>query len=447
MKSKHETEHSCHRTAYKGEILMTPKSQKFKAGLSNLRARIANVKRHGTRRGFIDYYGCMSVCNELSAILDEAMADAQRGEYTYAYAVASIVLINCGRLAGSADDSAGGITDVRNDVRRVLEQVCTSVQPGSEAAAYIFTQALKDSQNKVFDGWDEFSYDLLLPAACLTTAENTDKLYTVLDALHTKLSAGEFGTWHLECDALVRLSAVRAVEGETAADAFVAAHLQYDEIRRIAIRSAMERVDYPVAEKLCHEKIDSTDLDYYWTREWYGMLFETYAQAGNLEKQTALAEELLVLQKDTSYYAILKRLLSEKNLWAEKYPALLEQLSKNLPAHLYLTILSEEGETQRLLEVLKAYPSQVFTYGKQVSAAFPDETYALCLDEIRSQAAEANCRPQYKNVCSSIKKLFAFGGTQEAVAVIEELKARYPRRPAMQDELNALAARLAKKKR
>ncbi|MEA4932430.1 MAG: hypothetical protein VB071_02390 [Lawsonibacter sp.] len=86
-------------------------------------------------------------------------------------------------------------------------------------------------------------------------------------------------------------------------------------------------------------------------------------------------------------------------------------------------------------------------YGKQVFAAFPDEIHALCLDEIHSQATEANCRPQYKKVCGNIKKLFAFGGTQEAGTVIEELKTRYPRRPAMQDELNALAARLEKKKR
>jgi hypothetical protein len=59
----------------------------------------------------------------------------------------------------------------------------------------------------------------------------------------------------VECDTLVRLSAVRAVGVETAADAFVAAHLQYDEIRRIAIRSAMERMDYPLAETLCRGEV------------------------------------------------------------------------------------------------------------------------------------------------------------------------------------------------
>lgn len=89
MESKHEDEHACRRTAYKRELLITPNSQEFKAGLSTLRARIADAKRRGIRRGFIDFYGCMSVCNELSAILDEATADAQRGECAYAYAVAS----------------------------------------------------------------------------------------------------------------------------------------------------------------------------------------------------------------------------------------------------------------------------------------------------------------------------------------------------------------------
>ena len=66
---------------------------------------------------------------------------------------------------------------------------------------------------------------------------------------------------------------------------------------------------------------------------------------------------------------------------------------------------------------------------RQLSTDFPLETYALCLDEIRKQAAEADNRIKYKKVCGNIKKLFEYGGSNEVSSIIEELKAKYPRRP------------------
>ena len=74
-------------------------------------------------------------------------------------------------------------------------------------------------------------------------------------------------------------------------------------------------------------------------------------------------------------------------------------------------------------------------------------TFALCFDKIREQAAEADNRIKYKQVCGNIKKLFDYGGNNEVSRIIEELKAKYPRRPAMLDELDRLAARLAKKRK
>jgi len=112
---------------------------------------------------------------------------------------------------------------------------------------------------------------------------------------------------------------------------------------------------------------------------------------------------------------------------------------------MYMGILSEEDETRRLPEQLIIHPSEVFTYGKQLSTELPAETYVLCLDEIRRQAAEADNRIKYKKVCGNIKKLFDYGDNNEVSRIIEELKAKYLRRPAMIEELDGLAIRLAKK--
>jgi hypothetical protein len=355
--------------------------------------------------------------------------------------------VNLAKLASSADDSAGGITDTRGYVKVVLEKTCSGVEYGSAEAEFIFLQSIKDSRNEAFNGWDEFVYDLLEPTARLATAKNVGKLYAVLDEFTAKLSQKEYTSWYPECDCFVRLAAVTAVDGEQAAENFIDDNLRYDGIRHIAIRKAISKADYARAEELCLEKINEKDRDYHWTREWYDRLFEVYLKTDDKEKQADLAEDLLVHKRDTTYYAVFKGLLIEKGEWKAKYPSLLERLGQSLPYFSYQDILSKEGETLRLLDVVRIHPSSVFEYGKQLSAKFPRETYTLCLDEIRKQAAEADKRTKYREVCDIIKKLFEFGGITEAEDIITELKKKYPHRSALLDELNFLAMILAKKKK
>jgi hypothetical protein len=117
-----------------------------------------------------------------------------------------------------------------------------------------------------------------------------------------------------------------------------------------------------------------------------------------------------------------------------------------MPYNIYLEILSKENEVQLLLEKVREYPSSVFTYGKQLAKEYAAETFAICLEMIYKEAAEADNRTKYKKVCGKIKKLFEFGGTEEADIAIAELITKYPRRPAMLEELDSLEVKLAKKK-
>lgn len=426
---------------------MTPKSEEFKSALSTVREQIAIAKRRGIHRGFIDYHGCISVTRDFIEILEDAGQAAERGEYSFAYSVAALVLVNLAKLASTADDSAGGITDARSYVDDILEKVCSEVPYYSNEAEYIFLQSLKDSKNKAFEGWDEFAYSLLLPTARLATFENAYKLYAVLDEFNAKLSQAKYSSWHLESDSLVRLAATTAVDGEQAAERFIDENLNYDGIRRLAIRQAMAKGEFARAEKLCRDKLNTVDRDYYWTKEWYDALFDVYLKTDDRQNQANLAEDLLVNKRDTKYYPVLKQLLKGKGVWDSEYPSLLERLDRSLPYHLYMKILSQEGEISRLLGAIRNYPAMVFDYGTQLSAAFSAETYALCLDEIRKQAGEANNRIQYKKVCSSIKKLFEYGGIVEMDGIVAELKIKYPRRPALIEELNALTVKMAKKRK
>lgn len=425
--------------------MMDMKSEEFKRAMSVVREKIVAAKRRGTHKGFIDYRGCISVCHEFIDILEDMGKAVERGEYVYAYAVTALILINCAKLAGLADDSAGGITDTRGWVNEVLEKITSKVEHGSAEAEFIFRQSLKDSRKKTFDEWESFAYDLLLATAKLATSKNVNKLYTVLDELSERLSQKAYASWHMERDCLVRLVAITASAGDEAAEHFIAANLKYDGILRVAILKAIENGKYVNGEKLCLEKISSMDRDYYWTQEWYELLFDIYSKMDNKEKQADLAADLLIYKHDTQYYDVLKNLFREKGVWEIEYPLLLEQLEQNLPYRLYSHILDEEGEMERLLNLVSVHSSSVFDYVKQLSMKFPKETYGICLAEIRKQADQADNRMKYRHICSNIGSLFSYGGVTETYDIIEELQGKYPRRAAMLDELNQLLARLKKK--
>jgi len=428
---------------------MSQKSHEFKAAMIDVREKIAAAKRHGASRGFIGYHGCCFVCNSFIDILEDAGKVAQRGDYTFAYSATALILINLAKLASTADDSAGGITDARYHVEKILEKICSHVKHGSNEAEYIYLQSIKDCQNKAFNDWDEFAYDLLLKTARLATNDNKQKMYDAANNLYKKASSSAYSSWADEFDARVRLEIINATADEADVNEFIKTNLKYDAIRRIAVNNAISAQKYECAEKLCLEKLcDDNTLRREYSRpsEWRYLLFEIYDKSDDAEKKIQTAKELL-LRFDTKYFDVLKELITKKGTWESEYTILLESLKQRLPPHIYMEILSKENEINRLLEEVGKHPLSVFDYGDKLAAHFASQTYTICLSVIRDQANDANSRNDYKKVCSLIKKLFKFGGITETENIIIELKTKFPRRPAMLEELDALRMKLFKVKR
>ena len=383
---------------------MAPKPQEFKTAMSAVREKIATAKRRGSSGGFADYQGCRFICHNFIDILEDAGKAAERGEYAFAYSVAALILINLAKLANTADDSAGGITDARGYVVDVLEKACAGVEYGSEEAEYIFLQSIKDSQNKAFDGWDEFAYDILLKTARLSTEDNENKMYAAADDLYGRCTTDSYSSWAKEYDALVRLEIKKATDSEIDVADYIKANLEYDAIRRIAVNNAIAAGNYTYAEALCLEKLqinsDEPRHEYSKPSEWRYLLFEIYDKSGDTEKKIKTAEDLL-FRFDIKYYVVLKRLLTETGKWDTERQPLLTALANSLPYHLFMKILSDEGEILWLLEEVRKHPSSVFDYGKQLAERFEVQTYALCLDVIRQQSNEADNRIKYKNYAHS----------------------------------------------
>lgn len=73
---------------------------------------------------------------------------------------------------------------------------------------------------------------------------------------------------------------------------------------------------------------------------------------------------------------------------------------------------------------------------------YPEQVYELCYKDISESCARAKDRREYKKITKNIAQLIKWKGNDTAKSLIEELKQRYPRKPALLDELEKVEKKL-----
>lgn len=238
-----------------------------------------------------------------------------------------------------------------------------------------------------------------------------------------------------EQDKITRYVILCSAQGPEAARAYLEENLEADELRLILIREDIAKRDYAHAERLCRERLEKEQTErWYRPGRWQYLLYEIYRDGGQREEQICQACKLALLG-DRDFYQTTKELLTEDGRWQEMYPGFLAKLKASRPAYEYMEILNLEREVPLLMEQVRLDPKSVFRYGDILAAQYQEEVYQLCTAAIREDSEQAGNRREYRALCGLIKLLAGFGGQAEAKAMIAELRQRYPRRPALLDEL------------
>jgi hypothetical protein len=106
----------------------------------------------------------------------------------------------------------------------------------------------------------------------------------------------------------VRFVAIRAVNGETAAEAFIDDNLRYDAVRKMAVKSALAKCAFTRAEESYLECLEKDAQ----SRSKWRDLCEVHEVSGDRAKQLEIAKTLLFCF-DTKYYDLVKQVLKESN--------------------------------------------------------------------------------------------------------------------------------------
>lgn len=406
--------------------------------LSEIRDRMTEAIRRNSDRGFIPYGGCNRICTEMSAILEET---ERCPDQRLVFDIFMLVLLRMMKLISHADTSSGAATDVIAFCLEDIGKLCLVAD--EEDRPHFFDSIIKAAKNKDFQEWPDQGYELLRSAIhFVRDQKQAKKIKEIFPLLGTLYSGKPYPD-----ELLITLALVERLEGAEAAERYMMEHVDTPEMRMLAVEKALDAKHYLRVEKLCREAMrENIRGDYNRRPPWVYYLERLYA-ATNQQENLHEILRLILRQRDTAYFRKLKDFYIQQGVWEERREPLWQELSDKLAANEYASLLAQEGELEKLLAIVKRHPSFVFHYGKQLTGRFAADTYAMFETCIAEEVQAATDRRKYRQVCRMLKDYSAVGAKEKAVELIDCLSAKYPRRPAMLEELAAVKNKLAKNKK
>lgn len=390
------------------------------------------VHKYIGRHGMIPYSDTFRFANELSEILEKA-------QDTYhilrSIDIASLVLIEGMEAFQYSDDSGGEIGSLVNEAIKQIEELALSCDDGNVKEEAL-NKILHLSQHEVFNGWEDFSIDLL--RVCIHFAEVPVLRNKITAAIHSYLTDeayDDYIKYYKESLLNIEFDLLRRFGTKEETEQFLKEHLEYSSFRRISINQLLQEANYEKAIELALEG-EKKDKGYSGlATRWKEFRYKAYKGLGWKKEQEKLGKELL-LNGDFDYYRELKDLVHKDQ--KTFYTQLKQELkhSRNRQANaIYLQLIEEEEDIDAIMEYVKEHPENIESYADMLIGKFPEDVTELYTHYIKAEAQMASNRKAYQSVCRKLKNYSNTIGREKTNALKDELRVLYKRRPAFIDEL------------
>lgn len=130
-----------------------------------------------------------------------------------------------------------------------------------------------------------------------------------------------------------------------------------------------------------------------------------------------------------------------KEEWNNVLRTILDDLRNNNSYH-YENLLVKEQQYKELFLFCKKERKEIFKYYSYFTETNREEAIAMFFEECIEEASQLNGRSSYNKLCATIYEFGKCYGLDEALRIIECLKASHRRKPAFIDELCAVERRL-----
>lgn len=311
---------------------------------------IQSTIRHNKTYGFIDYQGCINICNTLDDIINKYMLRFRQGHYQHALSGLLLVVTTCGRMLSTADSSSGALTDTFDRVFSAMKNLSTNIAPtllDTQKDALV-KEAIRTFKRKLFADWAEQRYKILYNVLPLISEKSAKLIQTASKNVIKSVEAGYDQVQSQIQDKILNARILIQLGQTDAAYEFMNENKDIPEIREVAIQNAIQNKDYPLAERL---SLQASEKDPGWRRIWEQYLIKIYDATDQQQKQQEVLEKRLFANYP-DVFEPLKKLLKQTGQWNNERPRIMQLAAKHLTPENNAYILDKEGQWDQLIQLV-----------------------------------------------------------------------------------------------
>lgn len=419
---------------------------------------IRKIIRSHSNRGYMDYRQTFLFAKEIRATILSGDNAVARKNYREALALGQVLCREMMPVVQACDDSAANIGEVVSFSIQILENIAKA----RDADPELLDQLLKYIEVALVDkSWFEYGdygYELLDVAEKTALRIEPDRYLKLLDAL-TKIHTGRHGDYEQEHFKKRKIRFYEQTGRLDEAEKLIAANMEIVEVRQNEVQKAIAKNEFARAKQLIAEGIQIAEGKRHpgTVSKWEKVLLDIARAEKDVATERYLAKKFAFDRGfSTQYYQAWKStfppeawaaaiethiqsVIAEENAKPRKFAW--EHLDSALYFRLSPVFIQEE-QWERLLELATKVCSEsvLSTVHPHLCKQYPATLLAMYLPVLEKMGDDASNRKAYEHLAAMMKKIKKdIAGSH---AVIDDLVARvmqkYPRRPAMLEELKKI---------
>lgn len=393
----------------------------------------AILRNAARRRGWIDRNAMRAVMKSTMPFVQNANSTLEKKDFEKVFHIACALLEEMTDALQYADDSNGDIGYFIYKAREYFAELGQRSIPNG-LKQEIFEYCITAYKQKNFEGWDWHLEMLDFASDLAENEEEADIILSLLDKYDN-----DFG---IETAHSLQLEILKRFKTEKEVAKFINKHLSDPKIREAEIETALQNNDLDRAEQLALDGIKG-DKDQFMAlvNNWrYYLLIVAQRREDNV-KIIEYARYLFLesAYEHVDYFKILKEHVEAKK-WPEFLEKLIREINKKYTWDAYemiRTIYIKEKDWDNLFLLLKENLSlhQVSENEKYLKSDYKEELLEFYTDSILEFVEHNVGRNHYKTACRYLRKMNKLGGSTQVNQIKEQLKKQYPKRRALQEEL------------
>ena len=419
---------------------------------SDYHARIMDmIEEFGDRHGFVEYSKTFRLNRAICQIIDEADIAIQNYQWDVAVSVLEAVATAGEDIIYCGDDSAGQLGDILHYCFQKWHELSSDelLPEGKKSELFeLFLTHFAEGCLKEFDWW----WDWIQMAIQL--ADDEEKQGRIIQELDKviNIKGDEWGINYNRQVAQRHKLEIMSKRGTPEEQfKFMYENVSNPDFRRRLLQMAWDRGDYKEVLRLAVDGA-THDSDYAglvndWHKWELKVYLQTHDHAGSLRLYQyfffnggRFGEEAYSME---NIYGQMKSIVLEDE-WNDFVETLIKDAVSSRSYFRMLFIYSQEKMWDRYMDYLRESPvtSELDEAPEDVWKLYKDELIQLYTACVKSFFQRASGRNAYGEGVSMLRKLIDYGGRTEVGKIINEQKARIPRRPALIDELSKLEKEL-----